>query len=128
MLFFTDNIHSASFLGLRCSVHTKKVEKRSRFLWVYCQKSENVYRFSEDFLFTSGIFPKNLKTFSLFHIFPEKVSQRVYCQNFEERSGFAELFQKNFLTTGILPKNPKVFSLFPNFFQKSAQRVYFLNF
>ena len=49
-------------------------------------------------------------------------------QNFEKRSGFAELFQKNFLTTGILPKNPKVFSLFPNFFQKSAQRVYFLNF
>ena len=73
-------------------------------------------------------FQKNWKRSRFFNIFPEKVVQRVYCQNFEERSGFAELFQKNFLTTGILPKNPKVFSLFRNFFQKSAQRVYFQNF
>ena len=73
-------------------------------------------------------FQKIWKRSRFFHIFPEKVAQQVYCQNFEERSGFAELFQKNFLTTGILPKNPKVFSRFSNFFEKVAHRVYFRNF
>ena len=106
------------------------------------KKSKNVYTFfgyiaknpkmctafSEDFLFTSGIFPKKLKTFSLFPHFPRKSCPTGILPKFWKSFRFCRTFQENLLTSGILPKNPKVFSRFPNFFEKSAHRVYFRNF
>ena len=61
--------------------------------------------FSEKFSFTPGIFPKKLKTFSLFSNFSRKVAQRVYCQKSEIVQVFRNFFQKNFTPpTGVISK------------------------
>ena len=112
------NIHSAPFLGLQCSVHTEKVEKRSRFLWYIAKNPKMCTAFSEKFSFTPGIFPKKLKPFSLFsNFFQKKLSTGYIAKILKSVQILPNLFQKNLLTSGILPKIPKPFSLFSNFFE-----------
>lgn len=112
------NIHSAPFLGLQCSVHTEKVEKRSRFLWVYCQKSENVYRFFIKIFIHTGYISKKIETvLAFFKFFQKKLSTGYIAKILKSVQVLPNLFQKNLLTSGILPKIPKTFSLFPNFFE-----------
>ena len=72
------------------------------------------------FTISSGIFPKKLKTFSLFSNFSRKVVHRVYFQNFWKRSGFPELFSKKFsLHWWLSEKVPQKVTPLSNFLQKN---------
>ena len=137
------NIHSAPFLGLQCSVHTEKVEKRLRFLWVYCQKSENVYRFFRKIFIHTGYIAKKIETVLAFSTFFQKKlsngyiakilksvqvlpnffrkisSQLVYCQKIRKCSRFFGTFFKN-LPNGYISRIFESVQVFRNFFQKKT--------
>ena len=114
------NIHSAPFFGLRCSVHTEKVEKRSRFLWVYCQKSENVYRFFRKIFIHTGYISKKIETvLAFFKFFQKKLSTGYIAKILKSVQVFAELFQKN-LPIGYISRIFESVQVFQNFFQKNS--------
>ena len=114
------NIHSAPFFGLRCSVHTEKVEKRSRFLRVYRQKSENVYRFFRKIFIHTGYISKKIETvLAFFKFFQKKLSTGYIAKILKSVQVFAELFQKNSLSTDDYQKKyPKRSHPFPTFCRK----------
>ena len=113
------NIHSAPFLGLRCSVHTEKVENVHAFFGYIVKNPKICTAFSEKFSFTPGILPKKLKPFSLFPNFFENLPIRYISRIFESVQVFQNFFQKNSLSTDDYQKKyPKRSHPFPTFCRK----------
>ena len=76
--------------------------------------------FQKNFHSHGVYFQKNWNRSRFFQIFPEKVVHRVYCQNFEKRSGFPELFSKKFsLHWWLSEKVPQNVTPLSNFLQKN---------
>ena len=111
------NIHSAPFFGLRCSVHTEKVEKRSRFLWVYCQKSENVYRFFRKIFIHTGYISKKIETvLAFFKFFQKKLSTGYIAKILKSVQFFAERVSEKFAHIWYIAKKIETVLAFSELF------------